>query len=248
MLAYPWDRAAYGRLCRLLTKGNLRAPKGECWLDVEDLMDHGEALQIVGMPLPTYPAASRPPSPARAGEDEETLSRVRERAGVEGPLLAQLSEAFGDRLSIGASLTYGEEMRGALARRAALSPKSARRCGRPTMTLMHVRERRPLTDVLACIREGTNLEAAELTQANAERHLKGAEEMTRLFAEAPEAVEARPASRRPGLLARRARARLSRGVAGNLRHGAGRARGFRGAGRARAIPGVSPTCARGAGA
>ena len=30
MLAYPQDRAAYGRLCRLLTAGNLRAPKGEC--------------------------------------------------------------------------------------------------------------------------------------------------------------------------------------------------------------------------
>src|SRR6516165_4409545 len=28
-LAYPKDRAAYGRLCRLLTAGNLRAPKGE---------------------------------------------------------------------------------------------------------------------------------------------------------------------------------------------------------------------------
>ena len=31
-LVYPKDRAAYGRLCRILTAGNLRAPKGECWL------------------------------------------------------------------------------------------------------------------------------------------------------------------------------------------------------------------------
>ena len=56
--------------------------------------------------------------------------------------------------------------------------------------VMHAYERRPLADVLACIREGTTLEAAgRLTQANAERHLKDADEMTRLFAEAPKAVE-----------------------------------------------------------
>ena len=43
---------------------------------------------------------------------------------------------------------------------------------------------------LACIREKTTLEAAgRLTQANAERHLKSAEEMARLFAEAPQAIE-----------------------------------------------------------
>jgi hypothetical protein len=33
VLAYPTDRAAYGRLCRLLTAGNLAAKKGECrWI------------------------------------------------------------------------------------------------------------------------------------------------------------------------------------------------------------------------
>src|SRR5262245_1555765 len=32
VLAYPTDRAAYGRLCRLLTEGNLKVGKGECHL------------------------------------------------------------------------------------------------------------------------------------------------------------------------------------------------------------------------
>jgi error-prone DNA polymerase len=93
-------------------------------------------------------------------------------------------------LWIGASLTYGENMRGGLAQRAAL----ARHVGAPLIAtndvLMHVPERRALADVLACIREKTTLEAAgRLTQANAERHLKSPDEMTRLFAEAPQAVE-----------------------------------------------------------
>src|SRR6202167_2860507 len=60
VLAYPRNRTAYGRLCRLLTKGNLRAPKGECHLNLEDLLEHGEGLQIVAMPL--LPPL-RPPSP-----------------------------------------------------------------------------------------------------------------------------------------------------------------------------------------
>jgi error-prone DNA polymerase len=190
VLAYPRDRAAYGRLCRLLTKGNLRAPKGECHLNFEDLLEHAEGLQVVAMPLSPHPVATRPPSPARAGEGEESLSRLRERGGGEGSFLPRLREAFGDRLWVGASLTYGEDMRGALARRAAL----ARKIGAPLLAtndvVMHAYERRPLADVLACIREGTTLEAAgRLTQANAERHLKDADEMTRLFAEAPKAVE-----------------------------------------------------------
>ncbi len=100
-----------------------------------------------------------------------------------------MREAFGSRLWIGAGLTYGRDMRGGLARRAAL----ARAVGAPLIAtndaLMHAPERRALADVLACIREKTMLEAAgRLTQANAERHLKAPREMARLFAEAPQAV------------------------------------------------------------
>ena len=72
VLAYPRDRAAYGCLCRLLTKGNLRAPKGECHLNFEDLLEHAEGLQVVAMPLGPHPAATPPSSPARAGEGKET--------------------------------------------------------------------------------------------------------------------------------------------------------------------------------
>ena len=160
LLAYPRDRAAYGRLCRLLSTGNLRAPKGECWLDLADLLQFGEGLQIVALPQTN-------PTP-----------------------LGVLREAFGDRLWIGARPTYGPDMRQGLARRAAL----ARKLDAPLLALndalMHVPERRPLADVLACIREGVTLESAgRLTQANSERHLKSAAEMARLFAEAPEAIE-----------------------------------------------------------
>jgi error-prone DNA polymerase len=202
-LVYPKDRAAYGRLCRILTAGNLRAPKGECRLQLDDLLEHGEGLQVVVMPSVSFcgrgvqgeggdpplsvhgervgvrggaaphPAATRPPSPRERGE------------GIH----LRLREAFGKRLWIGASLTYGEHMRGGLARRAALALEVDAPLLATNDVLMHAPERRALADVLACIREGVTLEAAgRLTQVNAERHLKGPYEMARLFAETPQAV------------------------------------------------------------
>src|SRR5215467_15619383 len=48
--------------------------------------------------------------------------------------------------------------------------------------LYHLPERRPLQDVLTCIREGCTIaEAGFRLAANAERHLKLPQEMARLF-------------------------------------------------------------------
>ena len=206
VLAYPQDRAAYGRLCRILTAGNLRAPKGECHLRIEDLLEHGEGLQVVALPFsPCGRGRTREARPdegsgaqAPNGADPSPLTPLPQgergirarRSQSESQVLNRLRDAFGARLWIGASLTYGEDMRGALARRMGL----AKTLGAPLVAtndaLMHAPERRALADVVACIREGVTLEAAgKLTQANAERHLKSPREMARLFAEAPETVE-----------------------------------------------------------
>src|SRR5262249_44895596 len=50
LLAYPEDRASYGRLTRLLTLGKRRAPKGECHLDYADVVDHGTGQIVVVLP------------------------------------------------------------------------------------------------------------------------------------------------------------------------------------------------------
>jgi len=55
--------------------------------------------------------------------------------------------------------------------------------------LYHHPARRPLQDVLTCIREKTTIETiGKRLEANAERHLKPAEEMARLFRDVPEAI------------------------------------------------------------
>ena len=201
LLVYPKDRSAYGRLCRILTEGNKRAPKGECWLKLDDLLERSEGLQVVAMP----PTRSLPPcgeglerGVTRTSQEKSSQTETAKGGATPHPvpppqgergILRRLHEAFGKRLWIGASLIYGVNMRNGLMQRAAL----ARSVGAPLIAtndaLMHAPERRALADVVTCIREKTTLEAAgRLTQANAERHIKDPLEMARLFAEAPDAL------------------------------------------------------------
>ena len=74
ILAYPRDRPAWGRLCRLLTRGNLRAEKGECILRLDDLLEHVDGLELIVMErstwdLPSPPVLrSKPKPPAHSHE------------------------------------------------------------------------------------------------------------------------------------------------------------------------------------
>ena len=81
ILAYPRDRAGWGRLTRLLTLGNLRAEKGDCILHLDDLLAHVFGLELVVMggnaPTALAPARRRPAS--RAARRLHALSRARPR-------------------------------------------------------------------------------------------------------------------------------------------------------------------------
>src|SRR6187200_3513346 len=50
ILVYPRDRAAYGRLCQLLSRGKLKAEKGECILTLADLLEFSEGQLMVLVP------------------------------------------------------------------------------------------------------------------------------------------------------------------------------------------------------
>src|ERR1700754_2864478 len=56
ILVYPRDRAAYGRLCQLLTRGKRgddtdKTEKGECHLKLDDLLEFSEG-QLLALTLP----------------------------------------------------------------------------------------------------------------------------------------------------------------------------------------------------
>src|SRR6185312_104174 len=160
ILAYPKDRKAYARLSRLISVGKLRAEKGECLLDFADLAEYRRGLLLIVMPQ-TDPAAAKP-----------------------------VLEKLGHNTWLAASMLYTGEDR----RRLRDLKKLARETDTPLIAvndaLYHAPEQRDLQDVVTCIREHLVLEqAGTRLQANAERHLKPPEEMTRLFRDASQAVE-----------------------------------------------------------
>jgi error-prone DNA polymerase len=50
LLCFPKDRAAYGRLCRLLSLGQRRGKKGRCELHLDDVATHAEGQILVALP------------------------------------------------------------------------------------------------------------------------------------------------------------------------------------------------------
>ncbi len=90
---------------------------------------------------------------------------------------------------LSATHLYGPGLRRRLAARAALARRTGARLLATNDVLMHGPERRPLADVLLCIREKLTLDTAgRRLHANAERHLKDGTEMARIFAEQPESL------------------------------------------------------------
>ncbi|MCX5497688.1 error-prone DNA polymerase [Kaistia dalseonensis] len=164
ILAYPTDLAAYSRLCHLLSLGKKRAPKGECHLDFEDLAACAEGSLFILMP----PRQSEPDV---------------------APALKRLAALAPGRTWLGAVMyRKGDDRR----RLAGLFDR-ATSAGVPLIAvndvLYHAPERRPLQDVLSCIRAKTTIEkAGRLLEANAERHLKSGVEMARLFRDCPDAI------------------------------------------------------------
>ena len=172
ILAYPSDRAAYGRLCRLLSTGKLRVPKGErratkgeCTLFLDDLLAFADGLLLAVMPPPRGPLA----------QVKATLER--------------LEGAVPGRVWLAAAMLYRGDDRRRLKRLKALAGEARVKLLAVNDVLYHDAERRALQDVLTCIREHTTIDkAGRRLEANAERHLKTPAEMARLFADAPEAV------------------------------------------------------------
>ncbi|MGY4309893.1 error-prone DNA polymerase [Bradyrhizobium sp. USDA 4369] len=170
ILVYPRDRAAYGRLCQLLTRGKRgsdldKVAKGECRLSFADLFDFIAGQLLVLMPPHRF--------------DEDAL----------GNILARLKDSRADGVWLAASLLYRGDDRRRLARLARLAASSKVPLIATNDVLYHHPGQRMLQDVLTCIREKATIESiGRRLQANAERHLKPGHEMARLFRDHPDAV------------------------------------------------------------
>jgi error-prone DNA polymerase len=166
VLCYPTDRAAYGRLTRLLTLGKRRAMKGECELSLADVAEHSEGQRFI-LPFP-------------AVLNEAAIAHIRACAAL-----------FPKQLHL--ALTHS--CRGDDQQWIQTVAEFAHAVGLPTVAtndaLYHAGARKPLQDVLTCIREGCTLEEAGFRLlANAERDLKSPRQMHELFAAWPDALAA----------------------------------------------------------
>ncbi|WP_158871437.1 error-prone DNA polymerase [Antarcticirhabdus aurantiaca] len=163
ILVYPTDRAAYGRLCRLLTLGKARGGKARCELTFDDLVTYGEGLLAIIVP----------------DEADAELGRQ----------LRRLREAFGDRAYM--ALTLRRRPNDQLRLHDLSGMAQAMRV--PTVVtnnvLFHEPGRRILQDVVTCIRHNTTIDAAGFRrERHADRYLKPPAEMHRLFGRYLEAL------------------------------------------------------------
>ncbi|MFD1795573.1 error-prone DNA polymerase [Paracoccus aurantiacus] len=162
-IALPCDRAAYQRLCRLLTLGKRRAEKGECHLDLDDLLDGCEGMVLIALPQGALEDAADP------------VQRMRKR--------------FPGQVFLGAVPRYDGSDQAHLAASARLAMLSSAPMVAMGDVLMHRADRRQLADVLTCIREHLTIdEIGTRALPNAERRLKSGADMARLFRHHPAAL------------------------------------------------------------
>ena len=209
-LAYPKNRVAYGRLCRLISQGRMQTlsggwqDKGVCEIDLAMLAAHSEDVQLILLPpdeldarftiaVPSNVIPFRHPSSERQ-KGSETLEPVRDDGKVEltasfPQLLPHLTAQLPTLRHLAAAYLYRGDDIARIDRLDAMARAHGLVLLATNDVHYHAPERRPLNDVMTAIRHKTTVEAAgQLLHANAERHLKSPQDMVRLFARWPHAV------------------------------------------------------------
>jgi error-prone DNA polymerase len=165
LLAYPVDRDGYGRLSRLLSLGKMRAEKGECELTLGDVAEHKDGIAFIAWP----------------NDDLDSFEAE----------LPRLREALPSLRHVAASWLYRGDDNARIERLDRLARAHGCTILATNDVHYHSPDRRPLQDVVTCIREKVTIATAGcLLNANAERHLKPAAEMARLFERWPHAISA----------------------------------------------------------
>ncbi|OYU36983.1 error-prone DNA polymerase [Novosphingobium sp. PASSN1] len=197
-LAYPADRTAYGRLCRLISAGRMARldgewqAKGVCEIDLALLAAHSEGVHLVLLP----PVDLEQVFTARIASNVVPLRegpvQTIDMASLSFPaLLPHLVHSLPSLRHLAASYLYSGDD---IARINALDAM-AREHGLALLATndvhYHEAARRPLQDVMTAIRHKTTVaRAGHLLHPNAERHLKSPAEMLRLFERWPHAITA----------------------------------------------------------
>jgi len=153
LVALPRDRAAWGRLCRVLSKGRLRAEKGKCLLHLSDLLEWGAGMEMLFAPPLEHQAHAR-----------------------------RLIARFPGQCSLLISPCYDGQDRTRFADLTALAETLGIPAVASAAPVMHAAQRRRLVDVLTAVRTHCRVDQlGRAALANAEQRLRPEREMLRLF-------------------------------------------------------------------
>ena len=171
MTALPETRIGWARLCRLISRGRLRAPKGQCLLTMDDLFDNGlEALRLVLHP----PQALTDPG----------------GAGDWLPRAQRLTRRFAPKMVLALAPAYDGQDEARLTTQALLAERLSLATVVSARPVMHHGRRRKLADVVTAIRTGRRVDAlGRDALANGERRLRSESDLRRILGPHADALD-----------------------------------------------------------
>ena len=162
-LALPQDRPAYQRLTRLLTLGKRRAEKGHCDLHHADILKYCMGMVLIALP--------------NLGA-QDSIQHI-----------TQIQRQYPSYVFVGAAPCYDGTDQVHLQSCANLAKRTSAPMVAVGDVVMHHAKRKPLADVLTCMREHITIDQiGKRALPNAERRLKNYSDMARVFYNHPAAL------------------------------------------------------------
>lgn len=164
LLCYPTDRAAYGRLSRLISLGRRRAEKGHCKISLKDVIDYSEGQIFIYLPPHIIPY------------DFKTQLTICKKH------FPQFYTAL--------THSYRSDDANRLQKIADICENLQIEVVATNNVLMHHKSRKPMADILTCMREKITIEQIG-TKAlmNGEQCLKSSDLMYKIFKNFPHALK-----------------------------------------------------------
>ncbi|QDT62741.1 Error-prone DNA polymerase [Stieleria bergensis] len=182
LVVWPSDREAYGRLCQLISRGRLRAQKGQCLLHWADVCEFSQGLLAGAFQSASW---ANDGAQRQASDDgDQSIELTAEFLG--GPF----RDCFADRGYLLGSLHYGPDDRRVLQQLQMWSQQSAVPLVASGNVHYHHPERMLMHDCVTAIRNGTTIDQVHSQRlANSQFHLKPLAEIQQLYAAAPGSME-----------------------------------------------------------
>ena len=171
MVLWPTDRAAYGQLCQLISRGRMRAEKGECVLNWSDVAEFSRGI-LAGLV---------PPSDQHSPPNHQPFTRF---------LRTDFRDVFGDGAYLLCELHRGVDDTDQVQRLRQLSIGHDVPLVASGDVHYHTAERMLMHDCVTAIRNGATIDNVHQDRfSNSQRHLRTLAEIEHLYRDAPDAID-----------------------------------------------------------